>query len=113
MTPRTKEKRSGFEAKIHYPGARFSARLCLDAGRGSVFFVASNPERISVTRRAYQTMVKGRLLFTVGYYMRSVTNCGITVFRKFSFVIDLFQYLHFILFVVLNELFEYYVTIFG
>ena len=54
---RTKEKRSGFEAKTHYPGARFSARLCWDAGRGSVFFVASNPERISVTRRAYSTFL--------------------------------------------------------
>ena len=37
----------GVETKTHYPGARFSARLCFYACRGSVYFVASNPKRIS------------------------------------------------------------------
>ena len=44
----------GVEATTHYPGALFSAHLCLDAGRDIVFFIASNPERISKTRRAYK-----------------------------------------------------------
>ena len=45
-TARGTEIPFGVETKTHYPSARFSARLCLDARRGSVFFVASNPKRI-------------------------------------------------------------------
>ena len=44
----------GSRLKTHYPGERFSVRLCLGARRGSVFFVASNAKLISETRAVYR-----------------------------------------------------------
>ena len=56
--------RFGFEAKTHYPGARFSVHLCLDARRGSVSFVASNAKLNPVTGSVYCLHTFERLAMT-------------------------------------------------
>ena len=62
-----------FEAETvtHYPGARFSVHLCLDASRGSVFYVASNAKLISVTRRPYYGL--GPLLYTMALVFQTAS----------------------------------------
>ena len=52
---RGNEMRFAFEAKTHYPGARFSVHPWWRRAPGKCVFVASNPEGISETRAPYST----------------------------------------------------------
>ena len=54
---RGNEMRFAFEAKTHYPGARFSVHPWWRRAPGKCVFVASNPEGNSETRAPYRQIV--------------------------------------------------------
>ena len=91
--PRTSEILFAFEAKTHYPGARFSVHVCLGRAPGQCVFVASNPERNSLAVCPY-SKDKKNFCISLRFFTQIVKRTYLLLFVTYSLPLQQNENLH-------------------